>query len=201
MCGAHAHVRFGSKADIRAACPLCPQYWKNHLEFGRGQPLPAANPFCSSRLEKSRRPAACRLLTRPRSRHRTGLRPHSPKFGNISTRGRRFSAYAAWKVRICSSETIAEFKKRRVGGLLGGNSLSIWRDWTGWLGRQDSNLGMAESKSAALPLGYAPTSAGEPRPTILTRGAPDHSGADPPNQRPLLLYIKRGLTGLRPRLD
>src|SRR5216683_2262213 len=26
----------------------------------------------------------------------------------------------------------------------------------GWLGRQDSNLGMAESKSAALPLGYAP---------------------------------------------
>jgi hypothetical protein len=28
---------------------------------------------------------------------------------------------------------------------------------TDWLGRQDSNLGMAESKSAALPLGYAPT--------------------------------------------
>jgi hypothetical protein len=23
----------------------------------------------------------------------------------------------------------------------------MWRDWTGWLGRQDSNLGMAESKS------------------------------------------------------
>src|SRR4029077_11466419 len=30
---------------------------------------------------------------------------------------------------------------------------------------------------------------------------PDHSGADRPNQRPLLLYIKRGLTRLRPRLD
>lgn len=29
-----------------------------------------------------------------------------------------------------------------------------------WLGRQGSNLGMAESKSAALPLGYAPSSAG-----------------------------------------
>src|ERR1700755_1938783 len=26
-----------------------------------------------------------------------------------------------------------------------------------WLGRLDSNQGMAESKSAALPLGYAPT--------------------------------------------
>ena len=54
---------------------------------------------------------------------------------------------AAWKVRICNAETIAEFKKCSVGGLLGGNSISIWRDWTGWLGRQDSNLGMAESKS------------------------------------------------------
>ena len=30
------------------------------------------------------------------------------------------------------------------------------RDRTGWLGRLDSNQGMAESKSAALPLGYAP---------------------------------------------
>jgi hypothetical protein len=31
--------------------------------------------------------------------------------------------------------------------------------WT-WLGREDSNLRMAESKSAALPLGYAPMRAG-----------------------------------------
>src|SRR5262245_3900144 len=30
-------------------------------------------------------------------------------------------------------------------------------DGPAWLGRQDSNLGMAESKSAALPLGYAPS--------------------------------------------
>ena len=30
----------------------------------------------------------------------------------------------------------------------------------GWLGRLDSNQGMAESKSAALPLGYAPTGPG-----------------------------------------
>jgi hypothetical protein len=29
-----------------------------------------------------------------------------------------------------------------------------------WLGREDSNLRMAESKSAALPLGYAPPQAG-----------------------------------------
>ena len=30
---------------------------------------------------------------------------------------------------------------------------SVWK----WLGREGSNLRMAESKSAALPLGYAPT--------------------------------------------
>jgi hypothetical protein len=29
---------------------------------------------------------------------------------------------------------------------------------------------MAESKSAALPLGYAPTGAGEPHRTVLARG-------------------------------
>ena len=29
-----------------------------------------------------------------------------------------------------------------------------------WLGREDSNLRMAESKSAALPLGYAPSGGG-----------------------------------------
>ncbi len=38
-----------------------------------------------------------------------------------------------------------------------------------WLGRQDSNLGMAESKSAALPLGYAPSGARDH--TMLANGA------------------------------
>jgi hypothetical protein len=33
----------------------------------------------------------------------------------------------------------------------------------GWLGRQDSNLGMADPKSAALPLGDAPMVAGSPK--------------------------------------
>ena len=42
-----------------------------------------------------------------------------------------------------------------------------------WLGRQDLNLGMAESKSAALPLGYAPTGAGEPHRTV------SHAAAGP----------------------
>ena len=58
-----------------------------------------------------------------------------------------FQPTAAFGARICNSETIAEFKKPRVGGLLNGNSLNIRRDLTCWLGRQDSNLGMAESQS------------------------------------------------------
>src|SRR5215204_1488258 len=46
------------------------------------------------------------------------------------------------------------------------------RDDCGWLGRQDSNLGMAESKSAALPLGYAPSGG-----AIPAAWRADHSGA------------------------
>jgi hypothetical protein len=47
-----------------------------------------------------------------------------------------------------------------------------------WLGRQDSNLGMAESKSAALPLGYAPIR--------IKSSARDDSGGAQPDQRPRL---------------
>src|SRR5215217_6913866 len=47
-----------------------------------------------------------------------------------------------------------------------------------WLGRLDSNQGMAESKSAALPLGYAPS-------TMVKRplAKADHTGAGQANQR------------------
>src|SRR5262245_5060490 len=48
----------------------------------------------------------------------------------------------------------------------------------GWLGRQDSNLGMAESKSAALPLGYAPS-----RATCVGKWRADHTQATAPDQR------------------
>jgi hypothetical protein len=48
-----------------------------------------------------------------------------------------------------------------------------------WLGRLDSNLGMAESKSAALPLGYAPTGGS------LPPWRADHSGEAWTDQRPL----------------
>jgi hypothetical protein len=52
-----------------------------------------------------------------------------------------------------------------------------------WLGRQDSNLGMAESKSAALPLGDAPTTA---RPIV--------------GPRAVLVVLSRGLRWLQSRM-
>src|SRR6185437_908309 len=51
-------------------------------------------------------------------------------------------------------------KSRRIPVLSRWMHAILARD-TCWLGRQDSNLGMAESKSAALPLGYAPKPAQE----------------------------------------
>lgn len=48
-------------------------------------------------------------------------------------------------------------KTARNGGLEAG-IFSEFGEWvTEWLGREGSNLRMAESKSAALPLGDAPT--------------------------------------------
>jgi hypothetical protein len=49
-----------------------------------------------------------------------------------------------------------------------------------WLGREDSNLRMAESKSAALPLGYAPSGGG-----AAAAARADHSGGMSPDQRPV----------------
>ena len=56
-----------------------------------------------------------------------------------------------------------------------------------WLGRQDSNLGMAESKSAALPLGYAPA--------VPQSSRADHTGAGAADQRGRM----RALDGLSER--
>ena len=62
-----------------------------------------------------------------------------------------------------------------------------------WLGRQDSNLGMAESKSAALPLGYAPTGTGEPRRSDFVRGGRTIAARPCPInvRKPHIIYVAR----------
>jgi len=58
-----------------------------------------------------------------------------------------------------------------------------WRIRVVWLGREDSNLRMAESKSAALPLGYAPAGSGSLQgwPRAMWRNIPASAG--PRNRR------------------
>ncbi len=66
-------------------------------------------------------------------------------------------------------------------------------DWVdisvGWLGRQDSNLGMAVPKTAALPLGYAPA---------MPRSAGHWIGPGPRLVKPLARIIVPDATPRRP---
>jgi hypothetical protein len=58
---------------------------------------------------------------------------------------------------------MAQFRKTAQWRAFCEIKVATLRDQTGWLGREDSNLRMAESKSAALPLGYAPPNRGNAR--------------------------------------
>lgn len=62
-----------------------------------------------------------------------------------------------------------------------------------WLGREGSNLRMAESKSAALPLGYAPTGTGEPRRSDFVRGGRTIAARPCPInvRKPHIIYVAR----------
>ena len=68
-----------------------------------------------------------------------------------------FRRFGLPKSRNGSLETGSELQNPAVCGpfLRTSGYRKEWR--TAWLGREGSNLRMAESKSAALPLGYAPT--------------------------------------------
>jgi hypothetical protein len=86
------------------------------------------------------------------------LRPQSPENGNISNMSRRLSAIPS------GNRPNAEFGDQlliRKSPLLAGLSWiteeKVFKRRTAWLGREDSNLRMVESKSTALPLGDAPT--------------------------------------------
>jgi hypothetical protein len=70
-------------------------------------------------------------------------------------------------VRFCVALVPALFPNFRFGRGVREVEKSLFSGRFCWLGRQDSNLGIAESKSAALPLGYAPKSAG---PYLRKRG-------------------------------
>jgi hypothetical protein len=69
-----------------------------------------------------------------------------------------YRLFRAQIVQIGSIETESQFTKSRNWRALIGitDPHSLVERRTGWLGREDSNLRMVESKSTALPLGDAP---------------------------------------------
>src|SRR5665213_2386985 len=85
-----------------------------------------------------------------------GLRRQSRHKGNIRGRTRRLSPIGPeitdlgiWRRNRTCEKRHADPSSRLPGKLTERRNA--------WLGREGSNLRMAESKSAALPLGYAPT--------------------------------------------
>src|SRR5262249_32106162 len=125
--------------------------------------------------------ASCQVCRRNRYTHSPSA--HDAKRVGPKTRYQK----SASETEAWNGDDKAQSETRRPGGI---RRMPAFRadfreppvdnggDQTGWLGRQDSNLGMAESKSAALPLGYAP---------IRTNSsARDDSGGTPGDQRPRL---------------
>jgi hypothetical protein len=80
-----------------------------------------------------------------------GLRPRSPKIGNISNARWRLSAIPR---RNClnseSGDTPPIHKSPQLVGLSGISEGDVSRRRTGWLGQKDSNLRMVESKSTRI---------------------------------------------------
>jgi hypothetical protein len=90
------------------------------------------------------------------------LRPKSPKNGSFPNVRRRLSAIS---LRECPKPAPGDRLPNRKSPPLAGLSASIRGIFserrTAWLGREDSNLRMVESKSTALPLGDAPIASGK----------------------------------------
>src|SRR6201996_5500714 len=78
--------------------------------------------------------------------------------GNFCGASRRLSGFS---LQSCGISTLRDQSKTRKIPIKSEVSAPILTTLigrvSGWLGREGSNLRMAESKSAALPLGYAPT--------------------------------------------
>ena len=78
------------------------------------------------------------------------------KTGVFADKAGDFRRFPPQVRRSGSPETKANARKAGISGPFSPLLGSLAERRTGWLGREGSNLRMAESKSAALPLGYAP---------------------------------------------
>ena len=121
------------------------------------------------------------------------------KTGIFAVKAGDFRGFPPWDRRTGSLETSPKPRNAGISGPFAWSCRRPAEPRNGWLGREGSNLRMAESKSAALPLGYAPTGRNEGRiePLGRLRQRPVYRGscaistAGRPNFRP-----KSGLVAL-----
>ena len=78
------------------------------------------------------------------------------KTGIFAVKAGDFRRFPPQVRRTGSPETKSNARKAGISGPFSRLLGSLAERRNGWLGREGSNLRMAESKSAALPLGYAP---------------------------------------------
>jgi hypothetical protein len=105
--------------------------------------------------------------------YRTRLRTAAPEIGSFSNDGGRIPAHLPVRPYIKGyTEPRPQVRSGPKCGLSRVYERATRRERTGWLGREDSNLRMAESKSAALPLGYAPIRIAPG----IAHGAAEHNG-------------------------
>ena len=115
-----------------------------------------------SRLQRNLKEFTISLVT---GDHAVQIEPvswwRSRRNGNISKCAEISADFVDAGARFHHAETAPLQKKARICGLF--RDMSVRH----WLGREDSNLRMVESKSTALPLGDAPI--------FLMRKAADHN--------------------------
>ena len=110
-------------------------------------------------LKNDRRSFDCSEVQCPLSLSEEHREPASAKSNQVSTERRLYAIDVPWAEgtgKISAEQTGERRAKPRGFRNNFDRTEMVREDRTGWLGREDSNLRMAESKSAALPLGYAP---------------------------------------------
>jgi hypothetical protein len=121
--------------------------------------ITAPSPTMSKQRRQLRRPCAALARDVRVARAKAPSRSGERLLQADSTPLPRSITFAAQPTRATSEQAITKLRPAAIpqAGLV---SLASVRA-AYWLGREDSNLRMAESKSAALPLGYAPSLRGK----------------------------------------
>jgi hypothetical protein len=98
-----------------------------------------------------------------------GLQGESPENGSFPGFGWRLSGIFGRKSANAGLQRLSTIRKARIWRAFLVKKRKFSKNRNGWLGREDSNLRMVESKSTALPLGDAPIAVFGKRRTIAAQ--------------------------------